>query len=205
MKKIVFTLALMLGVVGAAQAQGDAEAGKAKAATCVACHGNDGNSPTDMYPKLAGQHASYIEKQLLEFKAAASGGTGRANAIMAGMVMPLSEQDMADLAAYYASEAVTPVAVSEAVIEQGAALYQGGDIERGIAACIACHGPRGEGLESAKFPRLSGQHPAYIKAQLEAFRSGARENDPNGMMRDIATKLTDADIEVLSQYVVGLR
>ncbi|PSJ45159.1 cytochrome c4 [Zobellella endophytica] len=205
MKKIVFTLALMLGVVGAAQAQGDAETGKAKAATCVACHGNDGNSPTDMYPKLAGQHASYIEKQLLEFKAAAAGGTGRANAIMAGMVMPLSEQDMADLAAYYASEAVTPVAVSEAVIEQGAALYQGGDIERGITACIACHGPRGEGLESAKFPRLSGQHPAYIKAQLEAFRSGARENDPNGMMRDIATKLTDADIEVLSQYVVGLR
>ncbi|WP_116474679.1 c-type cytochrome [Zobellella maritima] len=205
MKKIVFTLALMLGVVGVAQAQGDAEAGKAKAATCVACHGADGNSPTDMYPKLAGQHASYLEKQLVEFKSAASGGAGRSNAIMAGMVMPLSEQDMADLAAYFASESVTPVAVSEDVIEQGAALYQGGDIERGITACIACHGPRGEGLESAKFPRISGQHPAYVAAQLKAFRAGERDNDPNGMMRDIAKKLTDQDIEILSQYVVGLR
>lgn len=205
MKKIIFTLALMLGVAGTAQAQGDVEAGKAKSSTCVACHGNDGNSPADMYPKIAGQHASYIEKQLLEFKAAATGGVGRANAIMGGMVMPLSEQDMADLAAYYASISVTPVAVPEEVIEQGAALYQGGDMERGITACIACHGPRGEGLESAKFPRLSGQHPAYIKAQLELFRSGERDNDPNGMMRDIATKLTDQDIEILSQYVAGLR
>ena len=205
MKKIVFTLALMLGVVGAAQAQGDAEAGKAKAATCAACHGNDGNSPTDMYPKLAGQHASYLQKQLSEFKAAASGGAGRSNPIMGGMAMPLSEQDMADLAAYFSSQSITPVAVPEDLIEQGAALYRGGDIERGITACTACHGPRGEGLESAKFPRLSGQHPAYVAAQLKAFRAGERENDPNGMMRDIAKKLTDADIEVLSQYVVGLR
>lgn len=204
MKKIVFTLALMLGVVSTAQAQGDAEAGKAKAATCTACHGADGNSPSDMYPKLAGQHAGYLEKQLAEFKAAASGGAGRSNAIMGGMVMPLSEQDMADLAAYFASQSVTPVAVSEEVVEQGGALYRGGDIERGITACIACHGPRGEGLPSAKFPNLSGQHPAYIAAQLKAFRSGERNNDPNGMMRDIAKKLTDEDIELLSQYVVGL-
>ncbi|MDP5292940.1 c-type cytochrome [Oceanimonas sp. CHS3-5] len=204
MKKIVFTLALMLGVAGTAQAQGDVEAGKAKSAACAACHGADGNSPTDMYPKLAGQHASYIAKQLAEFKAAATGGEGRANAIMGGMAMPLSEQDMADLGAYYASQAITPVPVDEAVIERGAALYQGGDIERGITSCIACHGPRGEGLESAKFPSLSGQHPAYIKAQLEMFRSGERANDPNGMMRGIATKLTDDDIAVLSQYVAGL-
>lgn len=205
MKKIVITLALMLGVVGVAQAQGDAEAGKAKSATCVACHGPDGNSPTDMYPKLAGQHAAYLTKQLAEFKAAATGGVGRANAIMAGMVMPLSEQDMADLSAYFASQAIVPVATPEDVVEQGAALYQGGDIERGITACIACHGPRGEGLESAKFPSLAGQYPSYIAAQLNMFRSGERNNDPNGMMRSIAAKLTDQDIEVLSQYVAGLR
>ncbi|WP_417616838.1 c-type cytochrome [Oceanisphaera sp.] len=205
MKRIVITLALMLGVVGVAQAQGDAEAGKAKSVTCVACHGPDGNSPTDMYPKLAGQHASYLTKQLVEFKAAATGGEGRANAIMGGMVMPLSEQDMADLSAYFASLAITPVATPEAVIEQGAALYQGGDIERGITACIACHGPRGEGLESAKFPSLAGQHPKYIAEQLNLFRSGERNNDPNGMMRGVAAKLTDQDIEVLSQYVSGLR
>lgn len=205
MKKIIFTLALMLGVVGVAQAQGDVEAGKAKSATCAACHGADGNSPTDMYPKLAGQHASYLTKQLVEFKAAATGGEGRANAIMGGMAMPLSEQDMADLAAYFASQAITPVAAPEDVVAKGAALYQGGDIERGITACIACHGPRGEGLESAKFPRLSGQYPAYVAAQLKMFRSGERANDHNGMMRGIAAKLTDNDIDVLSQYVAGLR
>lgn len=205
MKKIVITLALMLGVVGVAQAQGDAEAGKAKSATCVACHGPDGNSPTDMYPKLAGQHAAYLATQLAEFKAAATGGEGRANAIMGGMAMPLSEQDMADLSAYFASQAIVPVATPEDVVEQGAALYQGGDIERGITACIACHGPRGEGLESAKFPRLAGQYPKYIAEQLNLFRSGERNNDPNGMMRSIAAKLTDQDIEVLSQYVAGLR
>ena len=91
------------------------------------------------------------------------------------------------------------------MIAKGAALYQGGDIERGITACIACHGPRGEGLESAKFPSLSGQYPAYVAAQLKMFRSGERANDPNGMMRGIAAKLTDNDIDVLSQYVAGLR
>ncbi len=205
MKKIIFTLALTLGVAGAAQAQGDVEAGKTKSATCGACHGADGNSPTDMYPKLAGQHASYLTKQLIEYKAAAKGGEGRANAIMGGMSMSLSEQDMADVAAYFASQAITPVATPEEVIEQGAALYQGGDMERGVTACIACHAPRGEGLESAKFPSLAGQHPKYIAEQLKLFRSGERNNDPNGMMRGIAAKLTDKDIEVLSQYVAGLR
>ena len=204
MKKIVFTLALMLGVVGVAQAQGDVEAGKAKSATCAACHGPDGNSPIDMYPKLAGQHASYLAKQLVNYKAAATGGEGRANAIMGGMAMGLSEEDAADLAAYFASQTITPIAVPEDDIKLGAALYQGGDIKRGVTACIACHGPRGEGLESAKFPSLTGQHPKYIADQLYLFRSGERNNDPNGMMRSIAAKLTDQDIEILSQYVVGL-
>ncbi len=205
MKKIILTIALMLGVVGVAQAQGDVEAGKAKAATCAACHGADGNSPTDMYPKLAGQHASYLAKQLAAFKAAATGGNGRANAIMGGMAMPLSEQDMADLAAYFASQSITPIATPEDVIAQGEALYRGGDIKRGVTACAACHGPRGEGLESAGFPSLSGQYPAYIAAQLKMFRSGERENDHNAMMRGVAGKLTDNDIDVLSQYVAGLR
>ena len=205
MKKIVITLALMLGVVGVAQAQGDAEAGKTKSVTCAACHGTDGNSPTDMYPKLAGQHASYLATQLAEYKAAATGKEGRANAIMGGMTMALSEQDMADLSAYFSSQAIAPIATPEDVIEQGAALYQGGDIERGITACIACHGPRGEGLESAQFPRLAGQYPKYIADQLHLFRTGERNNDPNGMMRSVAAKLTDQDIEILSQYVAGLR
>ncbi|MFD1008546.1 MULTISPECIES: c-type cytochrome [Oceanisphaera] len=205
MKKIIITLALMLGVVGVAQAQGDAQAGKAKSATCAACHGPDGNSPLDMYPKLAGQHASYLATQLADYKAAATGGEGRANAIMGGMAMSLSEQDAADLAAYFASQTITPMATPEEVIEQGAALYQGGDIERGITSCIACHGPRGAGLEAAQFPSLAGQYPKYIAEQLHLFRSGERNNDPNGMMRSVAAKLTDQDIEVLSKYVSGLR
>ena len=190
MKNLVITLALMVGVTGMAQAKGDAAAGQTKAAVCAACHGPDGNSPVDMYPKIAGQHASYIKKQLVELKAAASGQTGRVAPVMGPMALPLSEQDMDDLAAYFSSQKVT--------------LYMGGDMERGLAACTACHGPRGSGVEQAKYPSLSGQHPAYIKAQLTAFRSATRDNDPNGMMRDVAKKLTDQDIEALSKYVAGL-
>ncbi|MCE9943172.1 cytochrome c4 [Aeromonas rivipollensis] len=187
-----------------AQAKGDAAAGQTKAAVCAACHGPDGNSPVDMYPKIAGQHASYIKKQLVELKAAASGQTGRIAPIMGPMALPLSDQDMDDLAAYFSSQKVTPVAVPDDVVAAGKALYMGGDMERGLAACTACHGPRGSGVEQAKYPSLSGQHPAYIKAQLTAFRAAARDNDPNGMMRDVAKKLTDQDIEALSKYVAGL-
>ncbi|ALP43660.1 cytochrome c [Aeromonas schubertii] len=204
MKNLAIALALLAGVTGAAQAAGDAAAGQTKSATCVACHGADGNSPADIYPKIAGQHPSYIKKQLVELKAAATGKAGRASPIMGPMAMPLSEQDMDDLAAYFGSQERTPVPVPDEVVVQGRALYMGGDMSRGLAACIACHGPRGEGLEQAKYPNLTGQHPAYIKAQLEAFRAGTRDNDPNGMMRDVAKKLTDDDIKVLSQYVAGL-
>ncbi|MFM4728636.1 cytochrome c [Aeromonas caviae] len=204
MKNLVITLALMVGVTGMAQAKGDAAAGQTKAAVCAACHGPDGNSPVDMYPKIAGQHASYIKKQLVELKAAASGQTGRVAPVMGPMALPLSEQDMDDLAAYFSSQKVTPVAVPDDVVAAGKALYMGGDMERGLAACTACHGPRGSGVEQAKYPSLSGQHPAYIKAQLTAFRSATRDNDPNGMMRDVAKKLTDQDIEAISKYVAGL-
>lgn len=204
MKNLVITLALMVGVTGMAQAKGDAAAGQTKAAVCAACHGPDGNSLIDMYPKIAGQHASYIKKQLVELKAAASGQIGRVAPVMGPMALPLSEQDMDDLAAYFSSLKVTPIAVPDDVVEAGKALYMGGDMSRGLAACTACHGPRGSGVEQAKYPNLSGQHPAYIKAQLTAFRAGTRDNDPNGMMRDVAKKLTDQDIEALSKYVAGL-
>ncbi|MGB6187467.1 MAG: c-type cytochrome [Aeromonas molluscorum] len=204
MKNLVITLALMVGVTGMAQATGDAAAGQTKSAVCAACHGPDGNSPADIYPKLTGQHASYIKKQLVELKAAASGNTGRASPIMGAMALPLSEQDMDDLAAYFSSQQITPVAVPDEVVAAGKALYMGGDMSRGLPACASCHGPRGAGVEQAKYPSLSGQHPAYIKAQLEGFRAATRDNDPNGMMRDIAKKLTDQDIDILSKYVPGL-
>ncbi|MFB2865542.1 c-type cytochrome [Aeromonas sp. MdU4] len=204
MKNLVITLALMVGVTGMAQAKGDAAAGQTKAAVCAACHGPDGNSLIDMYPKIAGQHASYIKKQLVELKAAASGQIGRVAPVMGPMALPLSEQDMDDLAAHFSSQKVTPVSVPDDVIAAGKALYMGGDMSRGLPACTACHGPRGSGVEQAKYPSLSGQHPAYIKAQLTSFRAATRDNDPNGMMRDVAKKLTDQDIDVLSKYVAGL-
>ena len=123
---------------------------------------------------------------------------------MAGMVAALSEQDMKDLAAYFASQTATPETVSPEIAAAAKNFYMGGDIKRGIPGCPACHGPRGNGVELAKFPKISNQHPAYIKAQLNKFRSKARENDPNGMMVDVAAKLTDADIELLSKYISAL-
>ena len=212
MKKFALPVMLFLGLAGQAVAAetaapvGNAEAGKAKSATCSACHGPDGNSPTDMYPKIAGQHAGYIYKQLKEFKLGmtSAGKEGRNNAVMAGMVAALSEQDMLDLAAFYASQTMKSGTTPEDVVAAGEKLFRAGDMNRGIAACIACHGPRGVGHSLANFPKISFQHAAYIKTQLEAFRAGTRANDMNGMMRDVAKKLTDEDIEIMSKYLGGL-
>ncbi|WP_199610080.1 c-type cytochrome [Flocculibacter collagenilyticus] len=207
MKKFALSLTLLVGLVGGVNAaEGDPEAGKAKAATCAACHGADGNSMVDMYPKIAGQHAEYIYKQLKEFKLGmTSGGSeGRVDPVMGGMAMPLSDQDMKDVSAFFASQTMTQGATPENVIEKGEALYRGGDLERGIPACQACHGPRGVGQSLAGFPMISFQHANYTKIQLEKFRSGERANDMNAIMRDIAKKLTDEDIEILSKYVAGL-
>ncbi len=207
MRKLALPVMLLVGLIGQAAAiEGNAEAGKAKSATCAACHGPDGNSPTDLYPKIAGQHAGYIAKQLKEFKLGMTSGgkEGRNNAIMGGMVAALTEQDMHDLAAYYASQKMTPGTTPDDVVAKAEKLYRGGDMARGIPACIACHGPRGVGHSLAGFPKISFQHGAYVKTQLESFRSGARANDMNGMMRDVAKKLTDDDIAALSKYLGGL-
>lgn len=199
MNKLLVALIAVLSFSSFVQAQGNIEAGKLKSAACAACHGDDGNSPSNLYPKLAGQHATYLEKQLQQFK-----NGERANAIMMGMSAALSAQDMQDLAAYYASNTATPETVSPEIASLGQKLYMGGDVDRKIAACTACHGPRGNGLELAKFPKISSQHPAYIKAQLENFRSKERANDLNGMMSDVASKLSDADIELLANYIAAL-
>lgn len=207
MKKLVLFVGLYLGLTGATfAATGDAEAGKEKSQVCAACHGPTGSSPSDMYPKLNGQHASYLAKQLHDYKLAAETGgeQGRANAIMQGQVASLSEQDIADLAAYFASQDPMQGSAPEDVVNAYQKLYLGGDEERGVTACVACHGPRGDGMALAVFPDISGQYPAYLKTQLEMFRSGERANDMNGMMRDVAAKLTDEDIELLSQYMSGL-
>lgn len=199
MKNLAIALTLLVGMVGTVNASGDAKAGKEKSVTCMACHTADGNSVITIYPKLAGQHADYIVKQLKEFKSGA-----RKNAIMAGMVAALSEQDMKDLAAYYESQQITDGTTPENVVSVAKSLYQGGDMERNIAACIACHGPRGNGSGLAKFPKIASQNADYIAIQLKAFRSGERANDPSGMMGDTAKKLTDAEIDALSKYLGGL-
>lgn len=185
---------------------GDAAAGESKAITCAACHGPDGNSAIGEFPNIAGQHQRYLVKQLREYKlgAATNGEQGRYEPVMASQAIGLSEQDMYDLAAYFSQQEPQLGSAPEDVVKEGMALFLGGDVERGITACAACHGPSGAGSGQAAFPLLSGQHPEYTTTQLKQFRSANRANDPNNMMRDIAVKLTDRDIEVLSQYLRGL-
>ncbi|WP_371195350.1 cytochrome c [Glaciecola sp. SC05] len=206
MKKLCLLLGLILVSATTVAIDGDPEAGKTKSVTCAACHGSDGNSAIPLNPKIAGQHAGYIYKQLTEYKLASQTGgkEGRNNAVMNGMVAALSDQDKKDLAAYFSSQDTKIGSAPEDAIAAGEALYRGGDAERGITSCMACHGPAGEGMNLAGFPVLSGQHAQYTAQQLKMFRSGDRHNDLNGMMRDIAVKLTDKDIEVLSAYLEGL-
>jgi cytochrome c553 len=202
MKTFIIAAASVLGIcVGAAQAYaaGDAAAGEAKSATCAGCHGPQGNSAAPTFPKLSGQGAAYIAKQLHDFKRGA-----RKNDMMAPMAMPLSDQDIADLAAYYAAQPVVVGSADPASVMLGEKLYRGGAATRGVAACMSCHGPAGAGNDAAKFPALSGQHAAYTGAQLSAFQSGTRTNDPNKMMGTVAGALTEDEIKAVSEYVAGL-
>jgi cytochrome c553 len=206
MKNIGVLVCLFISFNINAAEQGNAENGKTKSITCSACHGVDGNSAIPMNPKLAGQHEKYLVKQLTEFKLASKTGgkDGRNNAIMNGMSAALSEQDIRDLAAYYSSQEAVSGESTQDAVEQGNKLYIGGDLKRGITACIACHGPKGNGTSLSGFPDISGQHSVYISSQLKSFRSGGRANSLNGMMADIAKRMTDDDIEVISNYVAGL-
>ena len=176
----------------------DAEAGKAKAAACTACHMADGNSIVTSFPKLAGQQHGYIAKQLADFKSGA-----RSDDTMKGMVAALSKQDMLDLDAYYAGQNQTAGTISkdqEESARAGEVIYRGGLSKYAVTACMACHGPDGKGVQP-NFPRLSGQHAAYIEKQLLAFKDGSR-NDP--MMNGIAFPLSAEQIKDLSAYISGL-
>ena len=177
---------------------GDVKSGQEKSAMCVACHGTDGNSLVAMYPKLAGQSANYLAKQLADFKSGA-----RVDPVMVGMVAGLSAKDMDDLAAYYAVQTSTP-GTSE-TSEIGKKLYFGGDAAKGITACVACHGVNGKGMAQAGFPAIAGQNADYLKKQITTFRDGSRANDTNSMMGNIAIKLSDSDIEELVKYMSSLK
>ena len=192
---------LLCAVMLPASAQdGDVAAGKAKAATCAACHGPDGNSTNPEWPKIAGQHAAYIARQLEHFKV----GKARNNAMMTGMVAALSEKDMKDLGAFYAAQAMSGGFAEEALAKAGEKLYRAGNPATGIPACMSCHGPAGAGDPLAGFPRLAGQHATYTQMQLEGFRTGARTTDPRRMMRDIALKMTPDEMAAVSSYIAGL-
>ncbi|MCC8988465.1 MAG: cytochrome c4 [Candidatus Contendobacter sp.] len=202
MKKLVAIAATcaLLGSATAALAAGDPAAGKAKSAVCVACHNPDGNSTNPAYPKLAGQSADYLTKQLVEFKSGA-----RVNPIMVGMVAALTPQDMEDLSAYFASQQIARGAADPALAPAGEALFRGGNLTSGVSACMACHGAAGAGNPAAKFPALAGQHDVYIETQLKAFRAMERANDAGQMMRGVAAKLTDQEIKAVSSYIQGLQ
>jgi cytochrome c553 len=201
MKQTAFLLLLVLPGLSFTALAGDPAAGQAKSAVCVACHGTDGNSTNPEWPNIAGQHADYAEKQLHDFRA----GETRRNDLMAGIVAALSDEDMADLAAFYATQAPAANVADPELVELGERIYRGGNLRTGVPACIACHGPRGLGSPLGGFAMLAGQHPEYTALQLRHFRSGERANDAQGMMRDSVRWMTDEEIEAVSSYIAGLR
>lgn len=175
------------------------------AQVCVACHSADGNSVAPANPKIAGQFAEYLHKQLANFKAQGGKKAERENPIMAGMVANLSADDMNNLAAYFAGQKLKPSAAKDkALAAAGQKLWRGGNAATGVPACAGCHGPDGAGIP-AQFPRVAGQFSEYIEAQLKAFQSGQRANDLNGMMRGVAARMTDKEMKAVAEYAAGLR
>jgi len=210
MKRTIATLALTLciaagftnsAVFADGLIEGSAEAGKAKAITCGACHGADGNSVNPLWPSLAGQHATYVVDQLKAFKH----GT-RSDVLMNAQAMALSDDDMANLAVFFSEQAPAPRTVTDKnLVDKGQAIYRGGNKQRGTPACMACHGPSGSGNPAASYPSLSGQYAAYTAKQLRAYASGDRKSDGiTKVMRTISETLTEDEILAVSSYLQGL-
>jgi cytochrome c553 len=196
---------MLLGMTAAslAYAAGDVAAGQTKASTvCVACHGLDGNSVNPEWPSLAGQHEKYIVKQIKAFRAGE-----RSNALMSPIAMTLTDQDIEDVAAYFATQKIKGLEAAKSKVELGQKLYRSGSATGNIPACLACHGPNGRGNAEAGYPSIRSQHAAQVVLQLKAYRSGERKTDKdyNEMMRTVAAKLSDDQIDAVAQYVQGLR
>jgi len=205
-------LALLAGVFAtaaafAAEPQNKADTAKGRNIAnqiCAACHGADGNSVIPANPKLAGQVDEYLVKQLTNFKAAPGKEASRKNPVMGAMVASLSQEDMANVAAYFAAQ--TPkagAAKSKDTVNLGQNIYRAGIAEKGVPACAGCHGANGAGMPS-QYPRLAGQHADYTDAQMKAWRSSERANDPNKMMRTVAAKMSDVEIRAVADYIAGL-
>lgn len=177
----------------------DIEAGKAKSAVCAACHGADGNSSNAAWPSLAGQHANYTYKQLKDFKEGR-----RNNASMTGMVALLNDDDMKNLAAYYASQQPKGAPFDPDLIAAGENIYRGGIAETRVAACMGCHSPSGKGNGPAGWPSLKGQYPEYVVTQLQNFKQGLRANDSGRMMRNIVVRMSDSEMKSVAAYIAGI-
>ncbi|WP_043530936.1 c-type cytochrome [Litchfieldella xinjiangensis] len=203
MRKLLASLAMTLSAVGVAHAEmdGDPAAGRELAGTCAACHGQQGISPSGAFPNIAGQQESYMAKQIIEIRDGV-----RPVPQMQPIVANFSDQDAWDVAAFYANQQANLGQAEDdaTLVERGRELYRAGDMAKGIPACAACHTPTGEGIGTAQYPALSGQHAQYTISTLQAFASGDRANDPNGIMRDIASKMSDRDMEAVANYVLGL-
>ena len=196
----VFLFLLITSSMLSAQG-GDPNAGQVKSATCAACHGADGNSMMGAWPSIAGQHESYLQTQITAIR-----DGERLAPLMVAFASNLTDQDISDLSAYYANQAMTPKSASPESIELGQLIYLSGDIDRGLPACTACHGPDGRGNPLAGYPSLAGQHAQYTALSLNAYANGTRQTIGSvEVMRDIATLLTQEEVDAVSNYVQGLR
>lgn len=211
MMKIVngLILVLTLAIAPLTLAAGNADAGKAKVATCTACHGADGNSLAPTFPKLAGLGEKYLLKQMQDVKSGE-----RKIPEMTGMLDALSDQDLADIAAFYSSQKIQVSGAKEVKLELGEKIYRGGNIQTGVPACTGCHSPSGNGNSPAGYPALGGQYAAYIAKQLRAFRTAAHDSeDPAGrandgdiaVMRGVAAHMTDQEIDAVANFISGLQ
>lgn len=205
MVRALAVMGLVAAWAGAACAQDIGRAEKIAAQVCAACHASDGNSPAAANPKIAGQIPEYLSKQLADFKAQAGKKPARPSAIMNGMVAGIADADLKALAAYYGGQKLKPAAAADKDLASlGQKIWRGGNAASGVPACSGCHGPTGAGIP-AQYPRLSGQFAEYLVTQLKAFKDGARANDPNGMMRGVAARMTEKEIRAVAEYAAGLR
>ena len=203
MKQLLqFAIGLSLLLSLPVLAMGDADAGQGKAAVCAACHGVDGNSIVPNWPKIAGQHESYLQRQITLIK-----GGDRPVPEMAGIVINLSDQDIADLAAYFSSQTSSAGLADETLLASGQMLYRSGNEKTGIPACMSCHGPVGEGNPLSGYPALAGQHSVYTAKMLTGFREGVvwgDEDASSAVMTGVANRLTDPEIKAVASYIQGL-
>ena len=204
-KRYLITIATstMFLLVNQWAAAGDPQKGQEKSAVCQGCHGPDGNSLGPDWPNLASQNASYIQKQATDFQ-----DGKRQDPTMSSMVIGLSKEDIADIAAYFSSQNLQPTTAEESQANSDAALgkkiYKGGNTYNDVPACAGCHGPNGVGNGPAVFPRIAGQKNTYLVKALNDFKSGVRSNDPNEIMRNIATKLSDREIKAVAAYASSM-